>query len=959
MTILPRLARVAGWLLPLALVAASPAPAEAPRDDVPWLYRGSDVPQDKEWQFGELGNGLRYAVRRNGVPPGQVSLRVVMDVGSLYETESERGYSHLLEHMVFRQSKYLGDGEAIRAWQRLGATFGSDTNAETSFTQTVYKIDLPEASPEKLDESFRLLSGMLTAPTLSAANLKADLPIVLAEMRDNAGAQGRVTETVLGTLYAGQPIARRQPIGTAEALNAATADSLRAYHRRWYRPDRTVIVAVGDADPQALAALADKWFGPWKASGAPAPQPSFGDPVAPADADPANPVGETAVQVEADLPRSLTYAVLRPWRPVNDTIVYNQGLMITAVGQAILNDRLERRARTGASFLAASVNQDDFARSADVTQVDIQPIGEDWRKSLSDVRAVIADALAEPPSQEEIDKATADMETAYQVFVEQRALLPGARLADDLVQAFNIRETIASPETVLAIFRQTKPLFTPQAVLEHTRALFKGTVTRAVLLTPKAGEADPAALRLALAEKVAPDATARLASAPVSFADLPPVGKPGEVAALSRTGVLDIEQVDFANGVRALVYPSASEPGRVGVKVRFGGGHAAFRAEDAPYIALGERALVASGQATLGAEEIDRIATGRKLGFEFSIDDTAFQFFADTRAADLQDQLWLFAAKLAMPRWDASPVERARAAARIEYDAYATSPQGVLERDLQYYLRGRDPRWRTPGPMDMAGVTPEGFRKVWERILSEGPIEVQVYGDIDRAATVEALRTTFGALPPRRAASLDLPRGAPGADGRPVILPHRGDPSQAAAMVAWNTGGGMEAIRESRQLYILADIFSNRLLDAIRERRGAAYAPQVVSEWPVDMVSGGVVRAMALVKPQDVALFQSTARQIAADLIAKPPSADEIARVTEPLRQMVTRAYSGSALFMFQLEGATRDPQRFAALRTLLRDYTETTPEAMQALAARYLAPGKAWDLTVLPEGPAGAVATR
>jgi zinc protease len=125
------------------------------------------------------------------------------------------------------------------------------------------------------------------------------------------------------------------------------------------------------------------------------------------------------------------------------------------------------------------------------------------------------------------------------------------------------------------------------------------------------------------------------------------------------------------------------------------------------------------------------------------------------------------------------------------------------------------------------------------------------------------------------------------------------------------------------------------------------------------MGSGGVVRAMALVKPQDVPLFQATARQIAADLIAKPPSADEIARVTEPLRQMVTRAYSGSALFMFQLEGATRDPQRFAALRTLLGDYTETTPETMQALAARYLAPDKAWDIAVLPEGPAGTVAAR
>ena len=45
-----------------AATAAKPTP-KAP---VPWLYRGSDVPQDKEWIFGELPNGLRYAVRRNG-----------------------------------------------------------------------------------------------------------------------------------------------------------------------------------------------------------------------------------------------------------------------------------------------------------------------------------------------------------------------------------------------------------------------------------------------------------------------------------------------------------------------------------------------------------------------------------------------------------------------------------------------------------------------------------------------------------------------------------------------------------------------------------------------------------------------------------------------------------------------------------------------------------------------------
>ena len=133
-----------------ATAAAKKRPAVAsvlaPNDArTPWLYRGSDIPQDPEWIFGELPNGLRYAVRKNGVPPGQVSIRVRVDAGSLNENDDERGFAHFIEHLVFRQSKYLADGEAIHTWQRLGATFGSDTNAETTPTGTTYKIDLPNA----------------------------------------------------------------------------------------------------------------------------------------------------------------------------------------------------------------------------------------------------------------------------------------------------------------------------------------------------------------------------------------------------------------------------------------------------------------------------------------------------------------------------------------------------------------------------------------------------------------------------------------------------------------------------------------------------------------------------------------------------------------------------------------------------------------------------------------------
>ncbi|MFM2301095.1 MAG: hypothetical protein RLZZ84_831, partial [Pseudomonadota bacterium] len=314
-----RATRILSFLLPASLlVAAQPTFAAAPAAPLaasaqgPWLYRGSDIPQDKEWVFGELPNGVRYAVRRNGVPPGQVSIRIRMDVGSLYEQDAERGYAHLLEHLVFRQSRYLGDGQAIPTWQRLGATFGSDTNAQTGPISTTFKLDLPGFTPASLEESFKLLSGMITAPTLSEANVRTDVPIVLAEKRERGGAAERVGEATQATLFAGQKLAVRPVIGSVETLNGATEGSVRAFYQRWYRPENCVIVAVGDIDPARLAQLAGKYFGDWKVLGKHSPVPPFGDPVAPAGSDPATRVGETSVLVEPGLPRGITYAVLRP-----------------------------------------------------------------------------------------------------------------------------------------------------------------------------------------------------------------------------------------------------------------------------------------------------------------------------------------------------------------------------------------------------------------------------------------------------------------------------------------------------------------------------------------------------------------------------------------------------------------------------------------------------------------------
>ena len=937
---------------PNRVKVVSALPPLPPQDD-PWLYQGSDIPHDKEWSFGTLSNGLRWAVRANSVPPGQVSIRIRMDVGSLYEKPEEAGFAHLIEHLVFRQSKYLGQNEAIPTWQRLGATLGSDTNAETTTTQTVFKIDLPDATPQTLDESFKLLSGMMAAPNLSESDIRTEVPIVLAEKRERGGTQEHILDAMREMVAYGQPMADHATIGTVGTLEGAHQDAVRAFHDRWYRPENAAIIVSGDIDPRLSAALIQKWFGDWQGAGTHTPAPDFGEPAAPIGGDPANPVTYARVLGEPSAPRALQMVVLRPWHEKQDTITYNQGLMIDQVAQAIINRRLEARARAGASYLTASVNQQNESRSIDGTFVSIQPMDGNWQAALHDVRAVIADALKTPPTPEEIAREVAEINVAFESAVQQRALQPGGRLADDLVQALDIHETVASPEVVLDIFKQSIPLFTPDAVLEHGQKLFQGRAIRALYVTPDARDGTSEDLKAALLETVTPDSQARLTDKAISFADLPPIGTPTTEVADSQTVLKGIEQVDFANGVKVQMWPTQDDPGRVTVKVRFGAGQRAFSARTDVEALLGGMALVSAGEGNLGQEALDRITTGRKMGFEFKMDEGFFQFSADTRAEDLADQLYLFADKFADPRWDTAPFKRAQAAARVQYSSYASSPQGVIERDVKALQRGGDARFAAATPDQISAATPEDFRAVWEPILKQGPIEVQVFGDFNREKALDALRKTFGALPTRGGLPADtLPQTVqpPVVTPAPIILRHDGDPGQAAAVVSWPTGGGTGLLRESRQLDVLSQVFANRLMAQMREKAGASYAPQVSSDWPLDLGNGGTITASAIIQPDMVPTFFTTARSIAADLAAKPIGADELERVIEPLRQQIARAGSSTAFFMQQIEGATQDPARYQAIRSLLVDYTGVSPQALQALAAKYLLSDTALRVAVIAD---------
>jgi zinc protease len=936
----------AALLVPVPMMAKEkPALQQVqPQQGSDWLYAGSDIPRDAGWIFGTLPNGLRYAVRNNEVPPGQVAIRVRMDVGSLHESNEERGYAHLLEHLSFRGSAYIPDGEAKRIWQRFGVTFGSDSNALTTPTQTVYKLDLPSATETSLDDTIKLLSGMMRAPAINNEAVRSERGVTMAELRENDGPQSRISDALIGHMMAGTLLADRRPIGTVESLAKAEAGAVSAFHNRWYRPERAVIVVSGDGDPQKFVELIKRHFGDWKGKGANPNEPQTGklDRSAP----------EVRNIVEAGQPVGLSLAWVRPWVKRVDTLDNSYRLYMEYLAQALVNRRLENQARRGGSFLVATASQEYTSRIVDTTLVNIVPVG-DWKAALADTRGVIADALRSAPSQAEIDREANEIAAYLRKELENARNEPGARLADDLVNSVDINEVVASPQTHVGIFEQVRKRATPEQILEITRALYQGEVQRLVMISPTPVEGGEAALQAALDAPVTP-IDQRLSANGAKFTDLPSLGAAGRVLAEQSVPGMRLQQLHLSNGVRAMVADNEIEPGKVRVRVRFGSGYRSQTANKPNLLWSGDYALVASGVGPWGLNEMDEAMNGRQIQMKFTVEDDAFELSAESSTADIVDQLNLMAQKLANPRWDKAPVERMRVSMLTGYELAEGTPNAVLDAQLRGLVSAKDGRWMPPTKAELEALTPEAFQAFWQPLLASGPIEVQLFGDLRGVDYRALLAQTFGALPQRQriepsaSATVRFPKPNSVAD----VVYHRGDATQAAAVMAWPTSGGYADVRDSRVLEVLASIFNDRLFDRLRSEQGSSYSPMVQSFWPTGFEkNGGYLMALSLVANQDVAPFYDIVDDIAADLVAQPVSDDELNRHLAPLREQLMRASTGNAFWQYMLRGATQDARVVQSTLSIEADYGSINAADIQRLAARYLLAKAAWKLAVLPQG--------
>jgi zinc protease len=235
--------------LPCAVIAQRKGPAQPKEQKLfPYQYTTDDLP-----------NGLRLIT----VPtdyPNLVALYIVVQTGSRNEVEpGKSGYAHFFEHLMFRGSeKYTADQR-----EAIFKAAGAETNAYTSDDRTVYHAVF---SKEDLDKIMEMEADRFQRLKYTPEQYKTEAGAVRGEYDKNSASPfSKLYEKLRETAFKKHTYAHTT-MGYIKDIEDMPNqyDYSWQFYNRYYRPEYTTIVVVGDVQREQVLSMVKKYFGDWK-----------------------------------------------------------------------------------------------------------------------------------------------------------------------------------------------------------------------------------------------------------------------------------------------------------------------------------------------------------------------------------------------------------------------------------------------------------------------------------------------------------------------------------------------------------------------------------------------------------------------------------------------------------------------------------------------------------------------
>ena len=813
----------------IALTACNAADNAQFPETFDFAHEVSDLPVDSEVTYGKLPNGLRYILRENDLPTNTVSLRMGFLVGSINETDETRGLAHFLEHMAFNGSKEIPEGELVPRLERNGLAFGADTNASTSFFQTSYQLDLPEADEALMEEGLFIMRQVASELTLEVGAIERERGIVQAERRRRLGPAYDASIASFKYFLEGSIVPERLPIGTEETIDSVQQSDFKAFYQTYYRPDNSVIVIVGDSDISTMKALIEENFGDWTVEG---------EPPTPFEVDPVAIKGKEAVYYhDAEISTGISLNVMSAPVIRDDTAENRKTAFIEGLGNRILSRRLSTLAQSpDAAFIAAGASTSSVFDTQRRSSVSMSMRPEIWEEALAVAEQELRRAIEHGFSQAELDEQLANSRKSAEVAVQTSPTRRTTALAGGLLNSFYAETVVTSPESTYERFLG----FVDQISLEDVEASFKEVwanyqTPQIYMNTSLEIENAQTAMLNAYDKSAATEVVAPESKEAQEFAytDFGPVG---EIASRETNDEIGFETVTFKNNVVLNFKQTDFQEDVISIRVRIDGTTLTF---PQPLLGLSGFASTAVNAGGLGAHSNDELRTilaGKAIGAGVGLGQDSFSISGATVPEDLPDQLNLMVARMVDPGYREEALSRYVKSIENAFNTLETTPGSTAGRYLGQILRSGNPRYRSPNKEEYLTANLDEVREWVEPYLKTGAIEIGVVGDFDPERLISEIARTFGALPERKArfGTVDVSLRQlkfPKPTQKPIELYHKGDETTSQLGVYWPRPpyNSFEDWPRSVRLSLIDSMLRLRLTEVLREEEGATYSPSVSS----------------------------------------------------------------------------------------------------------------------------------
>jgi zinc protease len=878
-------------------------------------------------------------------------MRFLVAVGSLHEADDERGLAHFVEHMAFRGTRQYPNGTMAAELQRRGIAFGPDSTAFTHFDHTIYHLDLPEVSEGALRYGLAIFREYAEAVTFAPELIERERGVIISEKNIRDTPDARTSQINLEFLWPESRQAKRSPIGLEASIRTFTREQFVAFYDAWYRPERMAVIVVGDVDTAMVERLIGEVLTPVSARG-------------PTREAPATFVPQTAsspnILIHTDpgligASCSLEHPLAEPH--VDDTHAHRAKMLHRSLAFAMFQRRISKAASDSEGpSISPSASFDTPVPGWSVSTFGSTGKIDNWREFMTDVEQQHRRAFLYGFTEAELKAAKTAFATNFAEAVRTSATWPSGWLAERLADCILEGEVFstpvlrqhdlsadleaATPAMCLTAFRQAWTQASPHVFIA-TNPEFKVT-------------ANEIADALNASRLVATSAPVESPTPEFGYVDF---GTPGETTGEHHLADLDIDQTEFANGVRLNFKPTTFEADTVYLCVRIGTGKLS-QPESKPGLDLLANELVPRGGLQRHSfEEIQDVLSGHTIHVNFNVRSDAFEFGGRCARQDLLLCLQMITAQLTDAAYRPEARRQVNAVFGSFFAKLAASASGPISVFSERTMAG-DRRFGLPTPDELLARTTEELKAWIEPEFKHGAIELSIVGDTTWSEAKRAVAQTLAALPVRK--SPDTRRSQPIQAGKPrkSMYVFTTAPQLRQVALSWLCPvPDLGDVRRERRCRLLAELMSEHLRVRLREELGAAYVFNADFVYLDGFPALSYFSIYTEVAPNHA---QQAARLVGNELEAlrkKKFTDDEFQRVKQPFLKQREQDLRENTYWAYTvLRDAQQRPERIAAARSRAADTAAITRAEVEALASRYFNPKRYFQFVAYPSQPAQSV---